>query len=299
MPSHIHVRRGRWLEAVESNVKAVAADQAYRAKTGPPKGFLNLYTAHNRHMLAYAAMMTGQSKFAMEHIRAMTRETPEDFFKEFAGVIEGLAAMPMEVMVRFGMWDEILAEPEHYADYMPLARTIHSAARAVAFAAKGDTASARREQAQMLERAGQVAKEAMLGNNPAENILAILRLMVDGEILFREGKTDEALAALEKAVAAEDVLHYDEPPGWIIPVRHILGACLMKLSRPAEAEKVYRKDLERYPENGWSLRGLAQSLRAQSKPEAAGVEERFKKMWANADIEIPSSCMCQPLKASE
>ena len=127
MPTHIDVRRGRWHDAVASNLKAVNADRAYRKKAGPPKGFLNLYTAHNRHMLAYAAMMTGQSKLAMEHIRAMVREAPADFIKEFVGMVEGFAAMPMEVMIRFGRWDEILAEPDDYADHMPFSRAIHSA----------------------------------------------------------------------------------------------------------------------------------------------------------------------------
>jgi len=294
MPTHIDVRRGRWHEAVASNLKAVNADRAYVEKAGPPKGFLNLYTAHNRHMLAYAAMMTGQSKLAMEHIRAMVREAPADFTKEFAGM-EGFAAMPMEVMVRFGRWDEILAEPDNYGDHMPLSRAIHSCARAIAFAVKNDTSAARKEQVIFLKRAALVPKDEYFGNNLAESILAVAAPMVEGEILVREGKLEEGLAALRSAVKAEDLLRYDEPPGWLIPVRHALGATLMRAGRFTEAEQVYRDDLARLPENGWSLRGLAQSLRSQSKDEAGLVEARFQKVWAKADLEIPSSCMCQVL----
>jgi tetratricopeptide (TPR) repeat protein len=299
MPSHIDVRRGRWQQAVDSNLKAIAADQAYRKLAGPPKGFHNLYPAHNRHMLAYAAMMTGQSKLALDQIRRMVKELPADFLEDFALAFEGIAAMPMEVMIRFGQWDAILAEPETYADHMPMSRALHSAARAIAWAAKGDTAEARKDQALFTERRSRVPKEAFFGNSTADSVLAVAAHMVEGEILFREGRIDDGLAALREAVQAEDALRYDEPPGWIVPVRHALGASLMAVNRFAEAEQVYRDDLARLPENGWSLRGLAQSLEAQGKPEAAEVEARFRKVWARADIEIPSSCLCQRLTSAK
>src|ERR1700758_3565472 len=137
MPSHIDIRTGRWLEAVETNLKAVAADDRYRKIFGPAKGFLNVYVAHNRHMLAYSAMMSGQRELAMKHVRAMVAELPADFLKENALQGEGFVAMPLEVMVRFGLWDEILAEPDQYADYMPFTRAFHHAARAIADAARG------------------------------------------------------------------------------------------------------------------------------------------------------------------
>src|SRR5881398_3241705 len=105
------ILRYRWSA---SNAKAVEADQRYRKIFGQPKGFLNVYIAHNRHMLAYAAMMTGQRDLAMKHIRAMVAEMPSEFLKENALQAEGFVAMPLEVMVRFGLWDEILAEPERY-----------------------------------------------------------------------------------------------------------------------------------------------------------------------------------------
>jgi tetratricopeptide (TPR) repeat protein len=299
MPSHIDVRLGHWQKAIDANLKAVEADKKHRAKAGPAKGFLNLYKAHNQHMLAYAAMMCGQSKLATKHIRQMVKDLPEEFLKEYAAVFEGFAVMPMEVMVRFGKWDEILAEPETYADYMPFSKALHSSARTIAFAAKGDTASARKEQAIFRERMKAVAKEATFGNNPCHMIFAVAVPMVEGEILIREGKTEEAIAALREAAKADDALRYDEPPGWLVPVRHPLGATLMKAGRHAEAEQVYREDLKRYPENGWSLFGLAQSLKAQSKEEAAAVEARFQKVWAKADLQIPSSCMCQTLETAK
>ena len=296
MPSHIDIRTGRWLKAVDTNVKAVEADQQYRKIFGPPKGFLNVYIAHNRHMLAYAAMMTGQRDLAMKHIRAMVAKMPADFLEENALQAEGFVAMPLEVMVRFGLWDDILAEPEHYTDKMWFTHAFHHAARAIAYAAKGDTASARKAQTVFVERAKLVPKEASLGNNSCEALLGVVTPMVEGEILVAEGKIDRGIEQLRAAIQNEDALKYDEPPGWLIPVRHSLGAVLMKQKRFAEAEQVYRDDLTRLPGNGWSLLGLAESLRKQNKnaEEVAQTQAKFKRIWAKADLPITSSCLCQP-----
>jgi tetratricopeptide (TPR) repeat protein len=297
MPSHIDIRRGRWPQAITSNLKAVEADRRYRQVFGKPKGLVPLYAAHNRHMLAYVAMMTGQRQLAMKHIRAMVAELPADFLKEYAMITEGFVAMPLEVLVRFGRWDEILAEPGQFADYMPFTRAFHHAARAIAYAAKGDVANARKAQAIYLERAKLVPKEDFVwGNNSCEAILSVATPMLEGEILIAEGKTEDGIAQLRAAVTAEDALKYDEPPGWLIPVRHSLGAVLMRSGRFADAELVYREDLARLPDNGWSLFGLAETLRALNKnpDEVATTTEKFKKIWAKADVKINSSCLCQP-----
>jgi tetratricopeptide (TPR) repeat protein len=296
MPSHIDIRRGRWEQAVMTNVKAVEADQKYRKVYGEPKALVPLYAAHNRHMLAYGALMTGQRDLAIKHIRAMVAEMPADFLKEHAMIAEGFVAMPLEVLVRFGRWDEILAEPNQYGDNKPFTRAFHHGARAIAYAAKGDTANARKEQAIFAEKRKLVPKEATFGNSTAEAILAVAACMIEGEILIAENKIDNGIAELREAIKLEDALHYDEPPGWMIPVRHSLGAVLMKQHRFAEAEQVYRDDLARLPGNGWSLLGLAESLRAQKKnpEEAAKTKAKFEKVWAKADLKINSSCLCQP-----
>jgi tetratricopeptide (TPR) repeat protein len=296
MPSHIDIRTGQWLKAVDTNAKAVEADQRYRQVFGPPKGFLNVYIAHNRHMLAYAAMMTGQRDLAMKHIRAMVAEMPPDLLSENALQAEGNVAMPLEVMVRFGLWDEILAEPEKYSNKMWFTRAFHDAARAIAYAAKGDTVNARKAQSVFVERAKLVPKEDFVSNNSCEALLAVAIPMVEGEILIGEGKIDNGIEQLRAAIQKEDALKYDEPPGWLIPVRHSLGAVLMKQQRFAEAEQVYRDDLARLPENGWSLLGLAESLRKQKKnaDEVAQTQAKFKKVWAKADLTITTSCLCQP-----
>jgi tetratricopeptide (TPR) repeat protein len=292
MPSHIYIRVGHWADAVTANLNAVAADRRYRSVFGEPKGFIVFYAAHNHQMLSYAAMMTGQKQLAVEHIRAMVQGIPEEDIKKYAEVVEALCAEPYEVLIRFGLWDEILAEPDH-PEFEVFTRAFRHAARGIAYAAKGDTKSARTEQSAFLEAAKLIPAENKLLNNSCASVLKVVTPMLNGEILVREGDLDGGLAQLREAVAAEDELNYDEPPGWILPVRHSLGANLMQAGRYAEAEQVYRADLAHLPENGWSLYGLARCLQLQGKRnEATAVEARFQKIWANADMQITSSCLC-------
>jgi tetratricopeptide (TPR) repeat protein len=294
MPSHIYIRVGHWEDAVTANLEAVAADRRYRSVFGEPKGFIVFYAAHNHQMLAYAAMMTGQKKLAVQHIREMIQGIPEEDIKENAAVAEAYCAEPYEVLIRFGLWDEILAESDH-PEFMVFTRAFRHAARGIAFAAKGDTKSARTEQAAFLEAAKSIPANNKLGNNWCDSVLKVVTPMLNGETLVREGDVEGGLAELRKAVGAEDALKYDEPPGWILPVRHSLGANLMQAGRYAEAEQVYRDDLAHLPGNGWSLFGLARCLQLQGKRnEASAVEARFQKVWANADMRITSSCLCRP-----
>ena len=295
MPSHIYIRTGQWHKAVESNRLAVAADTAYRKIVGPAKGFLPVYVAHNDHMLAYAAMMTGQGDLAVKHTRDLVAKLPPEFMAEFGIVAEAWLAMPLEVLVRFGRWDDVLAEPM-FAPEQRFVYAFQLAARGIAFAAKGDATAARRSQAAYLEAAKLVSPEQIAaGNNTCQAVLAIVTPMLEAEILMREGKVDEAVAQFHAAIALEDQLRYDEPPGWMIPVRHALGALLMSENRYAEAELVYRADLARLPNNGWSLFGLSEALMQQGKmKEVAALRSQFKDIWQKADLTITSSCLCQP-----
>ena len=137
--------------------------------------------------------------------------------------------------------------------------------------------------------------EYHFGNNSTADLLAIATHVLDGEIAARAGNYDQAVTNLREAMKIEDTLKYDEPPDWIQPVRHTLGAVLLRANRPKEAEIVYLEDLQRYPENGWALFGLSEMLRAQGrKAEAAVVKRRFERAWAAADVKIDSTCYCQP-----
>ncbi len=293
MPSHIDIRRGRWQQAVQANHLAIRADGDYR-KAVPEQGFYRMYMSHNYHMLTFAAMMQGQSGLALKTIRQMTAAVPKDWLevKANAAIVDGYAAMPLEVLKRFGRWDDILNEPQP-PEIFPIARAMWQYNRGVAFAAKGRVKNAREAQTSFRAAAAKMSGDATFGNNKATDLLAIADQLLEGEILFREGNVKAAIAALEKAVLREDQLRYSEPPDWFVPTRHALGAVLLRDQQAEAAEKVYREDLRRWPENGWSLHGLARTLDVLGKKEeATKVNERFKEVWKLADVKIPSSCFC-------
>ena len=293
MPTHIDVRTGNWEKAVASNALANEADVSYRERAGKKQGFYGLYMAHNRHMRAFGAMMLGRSHEAIGQIRIMVAEMPEEWRKEYVAIADGYLGMPFEVLMRFGKWDEILSESEP-AGTFPIARALRLYARGVARAAKGMTREARAEQALFLAHKATIPADAMFGNNAAADLLAVAEHLLEGEIAFREGKIEEGLASMREAVKREDALRYDEPPDWIQPVRHALGAALLQAGRLEEAEAVYRRDLEIHPRNGWSLYGLARTLELGKRPGASTVRARFDDVWKSADFKISSSCLCQP-----
>ncbi|MDX1968118.1 MAG: hypothetical protein SFV23_13165 [Planctomycetaceae bacterium] len=295
MPSHIDVRLGRWQQAIAANEKAIVADARYRALS-PDQDFYRLYMAHNHHMLAFAAMMQGQQARSTAAIRQMLDEIPEDWLQKNALFADGMFAMPYELHIRFGRWDEMLAEAEPRA-ILPIARTLRRYARGVAFAAKHHLAEARAEQKRFLAAKAELPPEAMFVQNRAADVLAIAEKMLDGEILYRDGQVAEGIAALQEAVAREDRLRYIEPPDWIQPVRHVLGATLMDAGRFADAEAVFREDLKRHPHNGWSLHDLARSLQKQGKlAESRTVQAEFEVAWRHADVKLSSACYCLPGK---
>src|SRR5262249_25770918 len=194
-----------------------------------------------------------------------------------------------------GRWDDILAAPEP-PEFCPIARALRYSARAVAFAVKGQTDEARAEIERFREARARVPAEAMVDHNKASDILNVAEQLVLGEVLYREGKSDESIEHLREAVRIEDSLRYAEPPDWIQPTRHALGAVLMQCGRYKEAEQVYRDDLVRLPNNGWSLFGLSRSLEVQGKnEEAKAIRARFEEVWKDADVELSSSCFCIPV----
>jgi tetratricopeptide (TPR) repeat protein len=291
MPSHIDVQVGQWAQAAKQNEQAIEADREYRALS-PRQGFYNVYMAHNPHFLSFASMMEGRSAVALKAARDMIAGVPEDFLRNSPALVDGTMPIAIEVLMRFGRWDDLLAEPA-FAETLPIANALRHFARGCAYAAKGEINNAKNEQEAFRIAGRKVPEGALMMINPASKVLAIAEHMLEGEIAYREGRTDPAIAALREAVRLEDTLLYMEPPEWIQPVRHTLGAVLIDAGRFEDAEKVYRDDLRYWPENGWSLHGLAECLKKRGNTaEAYEVEKRFHKTWARADVKIGSSCLC-------
>jgi tetratricopeptide (TPR) repeat protein len=294
MPAHIDVRVGRWDQASDANVRAAKADAAYR-RIVPKHGFYHVYMAHNHHFLAWSAMMEGRSAVALRAARDMIAGVPAEFFETSAALIDPYMAIEDQVLMRFGLWDEVLALPEPRAG-LPITAAHRKFARGCALAAKGDVAGAEREQAAFRAAKAAVPADAMMAINKAQDVLTIADFVLAGEIAFRRGNIRAAEGALRNAAMREDRLLYMEPPEWVQPARHSLGAMLLSAGRPAEAERVYREDLARWPENAWALFGLSRALEAQGKPTGE-VDARFKAAWKRADIDIHASCLCIPKSA--
>lgn len=291
MPSHIDVQVGHWAMAAKQNEKAILADTAYR-KISPKQGFYSVYMAHNYHFLAFASMMEGRYQVALQAAREMVAGVPEEFLKNTPEFADPYMTIVFDVQKRFGMWDELLKEPKPRAS-LPISTAMWHYARGIAYAAKKDLPSARKEQSAFDAAVARVPEKAMMAINPAHKVLSIARNMLEGEIALAEDRLDDAAKFLQEGVAIEDDLLYMEPPEWVQPVRHTLGAVLVKAKKYEEAEAVYRKDLEVWPENGWSLHGLATCLKARGETsELKQVQARFNRVWERADTKIESSCLC-------
>ena len=293
MPSHIDVKVGQWDEAIVQNHRAMYSDVRYRRSAATPE-FQHLYMSHNSHMLAFAAMMAGGETEALEAARRIWEDVPEDKLRENVVLLDPMMCAIYDVQKRFGRWDAILAEPPP-PPYLPITNAVYRNARAIAYAAKKDFVSAQLEQEAFRRAVLRIPEDYVMVINPARTVLKIADHLLSAEIALHKGEMDIAVSELRAGIEVEDSLLYMEPPEWIQPLRHTLGAVLLAQQEYADAEKVYREDLDAWPNNGWSLYGLSRALSGQGRTKAAlEVEERYERAWARADEMTESSCKCIP-----
>jgi tetratricopeptide (TPR) repeat protein len=294
MPSHIYIRVGRYADAIESNQGAVHA-HGMHAEPSPDQGpdeFDQGYGSHNYHFLSFAAQMAGNRELALETARELAaRVDPEMMRAPDLGALQHYLVTPLRVMVRFGMWEEILAEPAPPEDLAYPTGTWRYA-RGMAFARGGRPDDAESELAGLRSLLAGDALEgvSVWGLNSAHALLSIGERVLTGELEAARGNADAAITALAEGVEMETALTYDEPPPWHLPVRHVLGGVLLDAGRVVDAEGVYLASLDQFADNGYALRGLELSLDAQG--DAAGadaVQERFAVAWRAADVELPGS----------
>jgi tetratricopeptide (TPR) repeat protein len=285
MPAHIYQRVGRYGESAEANRKGASADVAYLKLTAAPD-YYPMYLIHNYQFLGYAAAMEGRRDETVKALREARAAVPDSMLLAMPGLDWSIGYL-YDGMARFGLWDDIIAEPAPDPK-LPGLTIAWLQARATALAAKGRVEEAKAVLPQLERAIAGVPADATQGQNKARPLYEIGALKARARIALAEGRKDAAFAALREAVAKEDRLAYNEPSDEFFPVRHLLGAALLDSKRPAEAEAVYREDLKRNPANGWALHGLAEALEAQGK-KAEAEKARFTEAWRNADTPLTAS----------
>ena len=289
MPAHIYQRVGRYTDAVRSNELAIAADEDYISQCQAQGLYPMGYYPHNIHFLWFAATADGRSKVSIDAARKAASKVSDEALQQVP-LMAIFRVVPYYALTRFGKWDEMLQEPEPPA-FSPYARGIWHYARGVAFVHKGQLDQANQELAKVKELLTDKAlDQPLFSPNTGHAVLSIAPEVLGGEIDAANKNYDSAIAHLERAVRLEDALVYTEPAEWHYPPRQALAAVLLQAGRAPEAETVYWADLKKNRNNGWSLYGLMQALKAQGKNTDAGlVEARFKKAWERSDVTIADS----------
>ena len=289
MPAHILQRVGRYEDAAQANRAASAADAAYLSKT-QPLDYYPMYVAHNYSFLAYATAMEGRKAETLLATSKLWEAFPPSMMLMMPGT-DWYGAERYLALARFGLWDQMLAEPAPDEKLQALTGG-YLFGRTLALAATGQLPQAKKELAALERLATTIAPDSGAGLNLTRDVLAVAVTVGKGRIAASESRSDDAVRLFTEAVAKEDALSYDEPADWFFPVRHFLGAELLSMRRSAEAERVFREDLARNPENGWALKGLSEALRAQGKgAEAKALDDRFARAWRNADVVVDSSAL--------
>jgi tetratricopeptide (TPR) repeat protein len=308
MATHIDVLCGDYQNVVVRNRRAAEIDRKYEAAKGA-KNFYTVYRIHNVHFEAYGAMFLGQPEVALAASERLMEMLPEDVVRFLPELFESFWGKKVHVMIRFGMWQEILdmAMPSDPGLFKYTTCAMHQA-RAVALANLGrhEDVAPEREAAIALRAA--LPDDWMVFNNTSADVLAVGEAMMEGEIAFKAGRIDEGLEHLRRSVEIDDGLLYDEPWGWMQPARHALGALLMEAGRFEEAEGVYRADLGlddtlaracQHPRNVWSLHGLHECLvRRGETVEARHIKLQLDQAAARATVPIQASCYCRSRAAA-
>ena len=259
MPAHIYARVGRYHDAVIANQKAIAADDSYLAICQPAPGVYPLgYVPHNHHFMWFAATMEGASKIALDAARTTSDKTNNAELMRMPGLefTQNFALSPLFADVRFGRWEEVVKAPKP-ADEFPYMQAIWNYAQGMAAVRQGRIEDAKRHHEALVPATTnpEIEKLLQFGRYSLIGGVRIAERFVAAELARAAKDYDAAIAALNAAVTIEDTLPYDEPPAWHWPSRQALGAVLLTAGKPAEAEKAYREELQRNPENGGRCTG--------------------------------------------
>ena len=291
MPSHIYMRVGRYADAYKANVDASVADEGYITQCRSQGMYPLTYYPHNLHFMVWSSMFQGRSAEALDAARRTAAAIPDNETDNTWAINETFRSQPMFVLVRFGQWDAMLAEPQPKLSQRFMNGVWHYG-RGLAYANNNKPKAAQMEldALKTLRKNTESDDAYYLGFGAGNSLLTIAELILEGEIEAKAGNSDLATSYLERAVRIEDSLLYNEPPDWYFPVRHVLGALLLESGKASEAEVVYWEDLRRNPENGYALHGLHQSLIVQGSNDIAkAIKLRLDASWKDSDVALKTS----------
>lgn len=284
MPSHIYIRTGDYVEAAKSNADAIIADRKFIEKNGAQNLYAMMYYNHNIHFLSCASAMNGNYAEAIKQAQILESNVRPHL--KMMPMLEMFSPYPIVTLVRFRKWDEIMKYPAPSAE-MRITGGFLNFARGMALANSAKTDDAKKELAALREKIKAIPADTGFGNSTAHGVLKVAEELLAGEIALSNGENKAAIESFRKAAASEDIVNYNEPPDWDIPVREWLGRALLTDGQFAEAEKVYRAEIAKHPRNGRALFGLAESLRKQGKTDSAAMVQReFEKSWEKADTKL-------------
>lgn len=263
-PSHIYVRVGRYRDATEANLRAIAADEDYLTQCRVQEIYPAAYYPHNVHFLTASLAMEGRSAEMIEAAKKVGHLHGDDRMHQPGfGFPHLLRSIPLFTDVRFGRWDQVLAapRPEHSA----FQTAVWHYARGLAYVAQGKLTEAGRELAALRRQAASPElQELKIFDLNSLGAIALIGVdVLEGELQAARKRYPQAIAALRRAVSREDALLYSEPPDWPIPPRHNLGAVLLAAGQAREAEGVFREDLTRHRNNGSRRRARTRRTRGR------------------------------------
>ena len=289
MPAHIYIRTGDHESGEKTNVAAVRVDDAYFAVAHPQGVYPLMYYTHNLHFIAAENAFLGNYAGALRAARRAQDHVAQNVKQ--VTMLDAFYSLPLQIMVRFRRWDEIMAQPQPEAS-QPVTTIAWHYARALAATHNSKLDEARAELAAIRAAAPAMATIAINTQGPhnSEVIPQLMSEIVEANLANAQKQTDASIAHLQRAVSLEDTLDYDEPPDWLAPTRESLGAALLAAGKTGDAERVFREDLKRNARNPRSLFGLAEALKAEGKAsEAASVRQEFERGWKTADTKLTLS----------
>jgi len=290
MPAHIYARVGDHISSAHCNELAVAADKKFLGETRESGVYQMMYYSHNMHFLAFAACMDGNFDEAKNAAAKLVANVAPGV--KAMPDLEGFLPTPIIVLYAFECWNDLVKLPAPDPAFQTTT-AVWRALRGVAFANLGKTAEAEEEQAAFRETASKIPADKMYDQlNKTSAVLKIHENLLAGEIAQSRHDPKSAIDSLGQAVAAEDALSYSEPPAWYPPIRPVLGRLLLADKQFAEAEKVFRADLEKNLRDRRALSGLRDALEAQGRPyEAEQIDQQFR---ATAKVVTAKSAAAKP-----